>query len=369
MIFDGHAYCFPSMAGDGGFEDPEDFRRHLQQAMAAHHQPVWRARDLTLGDASALIDVDNWPSLDALKPSDFHAASNGRFEWTADGERYFKQYFPPSVTDMSYPPDRLVAEMDYAGVSKALLHRTPYLGIGNEFITDCVAQYPDRLLGLAHAPEWKTSTDPEGSIASVKSAVEEGRLVGLQFLPPQLDLYNYGGPWDGQEFHEFWDGIAELGKPVFFSLKPRRDPTDQSYAAELETLTRWMARYPDVPAVMTHGLEWREFMTEDSVSLPDEVFAPFDHPNLHLQFLFPIALGAVYDYPMPQVADAIESCVSKIGADRIMWGTDMPIVMRFWIYRQNIDHIRAYCKFLSDDERDLILGGTVARLLGVQYEE
>ena len=79
MIFDGHAYCFPSTAGDGGFSNPEDFRRHLQQAMAAHHQPVWRARDLAPGDASALIDSNNWPSLDALKPSDFHAASNGRF--------------------------------------------------------------------------------------------------------------------------------------------------------------------------------------------------------------------------------------------------------------------------------------------------
>ena len=53
MIFDGHAYCFPSMGGDGGFADPEVFRRHLQQAMATHHQPVWRARDLSLGDADA----------------------------------------------------------------------------------------------------------------------------------------------------------------------------------------------------------------------------------------------------------------------------------------------------------------------------
>ena len=126
-----------------------------------------------------------------------------------------------------------------------------------------------------------------------------------------------------------------------------------------------MGRYPDVPVVMTHGLEWRAFMTEDSVVLPDEVFEPFDHPNLHLQFLFAIALGAVWDYPMPQVSAAIEKCVSRIGADRIMWGTDMPIVMRFWTYRQNLDHIRAHCDFLSEDDRDLILGGTVARLLGV----
>ena len=257
MIFDGHAYCFPPMDGDGGFADPEDFRRHLQQAMAAHFQPVWRARDLAPGDADALIDFSNWPSLDALKSSDFHAASNGRFEWTSDGERFFKQYFPPSIADMSYSPDRLVAEMDYAGVSRALLHRTPYLGIGNDFIADCVARYPDRLLGLAHTPEWMTHVDPEASLANVRRAVEEQGLVGLHFLPPQLDLYNYDGPWDAPEFHKFWDGVAELGVPVFFSLKPRRSPESESYAAELETVVRWTKRYPDVPVVMTHGLQWQ----------------------------------------------------------------------------------------------------------------
>ena len=68
---------------------------------------------------------------------------------------------------------------------------------------------------------------------------------------------------------------------------------------------------------------------------------------------------------MPQVRPAIEECVKRIGADRIMWGTDMPIVSRFWTYRQNIDFIREHCDFLTKEELDAILGGTTARLLGV----
>ena len=48
-----------------------------------------------------------------------------------------------------------------------------------------------------------------------------------------------------------------------------------------------------------------------------------------------------------------------------MWGTDMPIVMRFWTYRQCIDQMREHSDFLSERERDMILGGTVARLLGI----
>ncbi len=73
MIFDGHAYCVPSLRGEGGFADPDQLRRHLQQAIATHYQPVWRLRDRAPADATALLDMDDWPSLSALKDAGFRA--------------------------------------------------------------------------------------------------------------------------------------------------------------------------------------------------------------------------------------------------------------------------------------------------------
>ena len=363
MIFDGHAYCFPSLRDNVGFDSPQTFIRHLQHAMATHHQPVWRARDRTPADASALVDQSRWHSLGALKDSDFRVASHGRFEWTADGETYVKQYFPPSVTDMAYPADRLVAEMDYAGVDKALLHRTPYLGVGNDFIADCVRRFPDRLSGLAHVQEWLIAGDPDAASEEAQVAVEEMGLSGLHFLPTQLDLYGQTGPWDG--LHSFWDRVAEMKIPVFLSLRDRREPSLDSYLAELKTLMRWMERYPNVNVVHTHGFPWRLFIDGDRLKLPESVWEPFENPNLYLQLLFPITLGNVWDYPMVQVRPTIEECARRIGPDRLMWGTDMPIVTRFWTYQQNIDFIRLYCDFLSPNDLDLIFGGTVAHLMGL----
>jgi hypothetical protein len=43
----------------------------------------------------------------------------------------------------------------------------------------------------------------------------------------------------------------------------------------------------------------------------------------------------------------------------------MPIVARFCTYRQALDHIRRHCDFLSDAQRQAILGGTAARLMGI----
>jgi hypothetical protein len=93
------------------------------------------------------MDATKWPSDDALNDVNFRPTSHGRYEWTVDGEDYVKQYFPPSIADMSYSAESLIAEMDYANVTGTLLHRNPYLGIGNDFIADCVRQYPGRLYG------------------------------------------------------------------------------------------------------------------------------------------------------------------------------------------------------------------------------
>jgi hypothetical protein len=43
----------------------------------------------------------------------------------------------------------------------------------------------------------------------------------------------------------------------------------------------------------------------------------------------------------------------------------MPNVERFCTYKQSIDYVRRYCPFLTAPEKDMILGGTMDRLLGI----
>ena len=44
----------------------------------------------------------------------------------------------------------------------------------------------------------------------------------------------------------------------------------------------------------------------------------------------------------------------------------MPMVMRFYTYRQNLTHIKRVSSFLKESEIALITGGNIARLLGVE---
>ena len=47
-------------------------------------------------------------------------------------------------------------------------------------------------------------------------------------------------------------------------------------------------------------------MTDDGIDLPEDVWLPFESPNSHLQLMFPIALGGVWEYPMAEVRPTIE---------------------------------------------------------------
>ena len=67
MIYDGHAYIFPNMRGDGGFDDRREFQRHLQLAIATHFMPVWRTRDRAEADNSGLLDGSMPRGFDALQ--------------------------------------------------------------------------------------------------------------------------------------------------------------------------------------------------------------------------------------------------------------------------------------------------------------
>ena len=372
MLFDGHAYCFPDVRGVMGFSSPEAQHVHVQKALSNHHVQPWRERDHRPGSTRTLMDQSRWPDDDCVLDLNFGPTSHGRYEWTVDGERYVKQYFPPSIADMSYPPANLIAEMDYTQVSGALLHRNPYVGLGNDFIANCVRQYPGRLYGLAHVPEWLIEEDPEGSIAEVESAILRKGLSGLQFISSQLYLYGRTSDWTSDGFKIFWDAVASLDVPVYFSLnvnEPKREPRLESYLAELSKLNRWMKRYPSVNCVLTHGFPFLMFSDDSGINLPEDLWAPFDNNHrLHLQLLFAIGLGAKFDYPLPESWPVIEEHVSRVGAERLIWGTDMPVVMRHWTYQQNIDFITKYCDFLKADQLESIMGGTAMRLLGIVDE-
>ena len=84
-VYDGHAYCFPSLHGSGGFEEKEVFEKHQQVAISQHFQPVWTDHDRALvPDVSKISPADKW-NIDSVKDIDFGPTHRGRYEWSYQG--------------------------------------------------------------------------------------------------------------------------------------------------------------------------------------------------------------------------------------------------------------------------------------------
>jgi len=362
MIIDAHAYCFPPIGDAHGAPSAREHLRYVQREMADHHQPVWRLADRAPGHNGMLADPGD-RTLHGLREVGFRAGGHGRFVWTADGHEYAKQYLPPTLADLAHPPEMLVAQMDYAGVDCALLHTDHLMGRLTDYLADCVRRFPTRLRALAHLPEWEIERDPDAAMAEVSRAYGLGHS-GYQFTLTTRYRHGVTASWDGPGMRAFWDHVARLGRPVFFTLTPWPEPTVESYLGQLRTWRGWLERYPTVPAVLTHGFPWRLFIENRRLRLPAALFEPFAAPSAHLQLLFHISLGNVWRYPYTELHTAIAQLVDALGSERLMWGTDMPNVERFCTYRQTLETFTVHCEGLIG-ERDIanITGRTAARLL------
>ncbi len=369
MIIDSHAYCFPPGDAKAGYADARDHLRWMQAEHAVHHQPAWRVRDRAPASSEAIAPASpgDWSTLPDV---DFRVdRTHGRVVWTIDGEDCTKQFYPPHLRNLEYTPDGLIAEMDYAGVDAALLHTNPMLGRDSAFQAECIAAFPGRLYSMAPLDEWRIASEPDRVIEEIERAVCAHRLHAVKFNA-SLAYRGSEQPWSRGAYQPFWDAVAALNVPVFFTLGAgpvlgyHADLT-QGYLSELGVLMDWMERFPDTICSITHGFPWRMFVDGDRLVLPDGLWRPFENPNLSLEVCFPVRIGDLFDYPYRETWPALEEMADRIGSDRLLWGTDMPFQNRFCTYRQSRDWIEKYADYLSEVDLAAIMGGTAARILGI----
>ena len=369
VIVDSHVYCFEALDRPAGHASGRERLNWVQASHGLHHQPAWRVRDRAPAPSSPLNPA-GVHDLTKLPDVAFRAdRERGRLVWTVDGEDYTKQFFPPALRDLEFTPHLLMAEMDYAGVDAALIHTDPMLGRDVEYLSECVRLYPDRLRAMAPVDEWRLTSELDAVVKDLTYAIEVKGLHAIKFIPP-LAYINGDMPWDDGPYRPFWEAAVGLGVPVFFTLgsgPPRPaglSPQQErdGYVGELRILMRWMERYPDAVCSLTHGFPWRAFIEDGRVSLPDEVWEPFSNPKCSLEVCIPVRVGDMFEYPYHEMQPVVQEMVERIGADQLLWGTDMPFQNRFCTYGQSRAWLERHCG-LGRDELESLMGGTAARVL------
>ena len=358
-VFDVHAHIFPSLGELQPGEDADRMARRLRAhqyhqhtrggpALAGPEWGVFRIRDnvqvheaLMLGDA----DGESW-----MPHMDFRIGAFGRTEFTSGGEDYRIQWLPPTLRDSSVPPDLMIAQMDYAGVDKALIQHDHLYGRLDDYLADCMKQYPGRFAALAQVDEWVGGT-PE-QVERVRHQIEDLGFSGLYFAAEAFFVTDFSMDLNDRSLEPLWDLVGDLGVPLFWYIGNQVRPPQDSYLKEVGDLTTWLRNHPHIPSALTHGLK-------DPLNPHPDLMTLLQSPNIQME-MFLMSFTLVDD--PPSVSEVVLKLIQELGVERLMWGSDMPCAERHLPYRKWVDTIRD-ADFITVDQRDAILGGNLERLL------
>ena len=267
--------------------------------------------------------------------------------WEIDPPKY--PVGPTAPSWNSYPDepgtaDELLAEMDAHDVDWTVLVQTSWSTWDNGYIADSVERFPDRFIGHG-------LIDPQdrNNAEQVRYWIKERGLVGFRFHPmyypdEKILLTRQNGP--------MWEEIAALDAIIQFHLRAK-------FADQVAVIAE---RYPHLRLILDH-LGYPQIDAEEAAFQPIVELARYD--NVHLK-LSDVAGRSQQAFPYADVHPFIEKLLSVFGAERTMWGTGYPGHHRQkhnWpSLAQELQLIREGLPFLTDDNKDEILGGTAARI-------
>jgi predicted TIM-barrel fold metal-dependent hydrolase len=270
---------------------------------------------------------------------------------------------PVGMQEIVCPPELMLAQMTYAGVDHAILQAGGGYGAMNDYNAFAQSQHPTKFTGLLNVDEAVADRD------EVLAEVDRAHRLGLKGLYYAQDFsrHGYERNVDHPAFAPFWDKIVRAKLPVFIELSSTPTYDRAGYLANLLALGRLLQRYPAHPFVCVMGPPVGHFAPRGLWEIPEEALAVYRRENLLIEVMFPISWGGVWDYPYPEAQELIRGMRDQFGAEKLVWGSDMPNVERFCTYKQSLDYVRRYCSFLSAGEKDRVLGDNVAALLGLKH--
>ena len=362
MIVDCHAHVFENWKEPCGHPTNEVHLKYLQKIVTRPSAKAFRARDGEPVSTAALFrEGDN--SWAGLTDMGFRVGRFGQLQFTHEGEDYAVQYMPVGMQDIVAPPELMIAQMNLAGVDHCILQAGGGYGAMNDYNAFAQNQHPDRFTALFWVDE--ATADRPDTLAEVERAHRRLGLKGLYYAQ-DFSRHGYDRNLDHPDYGPFWDLIAGLQVPVFLELSATPNYDRASYEANLQAFDRVLRRMPGTRFLLVMGPPVGHFAGSGSWDFPPEALEVYRRKNLSIEVMFPISWGGVWDYPYPEAQALIRGMRDLFGAEKLVWGSDMPNVERFCTYKQSLDYVRRYCDFLPGSEKDRILGLNAAELMGIE---
>jgi predicted TIM-barrel fold metal-dependent hydrolase len=286
-------------------------------------------RDLLIAAGAMNVTAEGAPKYRIIDPHVHVWVNDPRYPWA-------KETRNPPKRDAT--PEMLLALMKANGVEKTVI--VQYIGYrwDNQYAADTLKKYPQYFQGVCRV----NPLDPAAPDHLSKLTAQGFRGVRLS---PGMDPAD---DWiRGPLMPPLWERAQSLGVPMQI-LSP---------AGRMPDIGRLAERYPELDVIIDH-------MASCPVHAPQELAkltALARYPRVFVKISHTWEVSR-QPYPYLDAQENVKRLYDVFGPQRLMWGTDWPVVETRASYRQALTVVRDDMKFLTEEDKHWILCKTIERI-------
>ena len=250
---------------------------------------------------------------------EIRAIGGGKARW-ANGQ--IVEMIPPELGDKGFEVETLVKFLQEKGVEKAVLLQGSFYGFHNEYVTEAMNRYPEMFLGAGTFDPFAKYADQiyerlthELGFSVMKFETSTGG--GLMSYHDTYDLYEVFAPIVEKIEKNNQVLVLDIGSPGMTSFQP-------------EAVAKLAAEYPKVNIIICHLLAPG---LGDETALKDALHC-LKAENIWFDLAAVPFNVKPESYPYPTGQKFIALAKEIVGAEKLIWGTDVPSVLIHDSYKE-----------------------------------
>jgi len=240
--------------------------------------------------------------------------------------------------------ERVVPMIDAAGVDRVVIVPPTLEGERVDYGQEAARRYPGRFATMGHI-----ALDDPGEARRLATWKQQPAVLGVR-----LNVANQQAKWltDGTA-DWFWPQAAKAGIPVMFLT-----------TGQLPLFGPIAERNPQLILIIDHmGVSSDAMKNNMMPATIAEAAALAKYPNVSVK-LSSVPLFSSQPYPFRDMTPHIRRLYDAYGPRRCYWGSDVTNSFAKASYRERVTHFTEELDFLSEDDKDWIMGRGILERLG-----
>lgn len=247
------------------------------------------------------------------------------------------------ATDIVYSAEKLLADMDAAGIDDAVVVGYPITDWTDNWYTVKAAEENDRLSGIAMIDQFADDT-----AETLREIMSHDEMLGFRIGA----MCPYDAMWERFDYDQTWlrDAIEE---DAFWEAALEEECVVQilAHTSQLDQALELVEAYPDLRYTFDH------FAHANAAEDPAECFAVFEEMAEYDTVTVKVAEIAHTSneaFPYEDAYDHLRWLLETFGRERVLWGSDFPNVSHAEYGGMDYEETLAWLDhvpFLSDADR------------------